>query len=181
MLKYGVRILRPKEYEQLKRVMSPNERILIDGLLTTGMRWIEAERFWRAPGWLDKKFINLPEGANGKKRAEYAERTIRLSDYGQKAVPAFLNNLTTMPTRGTWDWVIKERAKSAHLDPVHLCAKTTRKTWESWLVFYFGEKVLTNVQLSQGHIAATQVKHYLGMAFYEEEKEGMAKYVDNWL
>ena len=42
--------------------------------------------------------------------------------------------------------------------------KSFRKTWESWLVFYYPDKSL-QIALSQGYTTTTQYEHYLNIPF----------------
>ena len=178
ILKSG-RILRPAEYEQLRDVLKSDNQAQLDGLLLTGMRYVEAERFQADPSWLDKQFVNLPIGASLKKKATFKDRTIRLSNTGALLVPQFLK-VKPLPLRQSWDRDLKRWAVKAGLDPVALCAKTTRKTYESWLVFCYPDRV-PNIAASQGHTTLTQFKHYLNMPFTDEDKKGMLKWVDGWI
>ena len=48
--------------------------------------------------------------------------------------------------------------------------RTMRKTWESWLIHSFGgEKIETQVFLSQGHTRETAMRYYLNVGFDEED------------
>ena len=49
----NVRILRPWEYAILRSELSPDQQIVSDSLLLTGMRYEELIRFHNAPDWLD--------------------------------------------------------------------------------------------------------------------------------
>jgi len=40
-----------------------------------------------------------------------------------------------------------------------MSTKTTRKTWESWLVWYYPEKI-ASIFGSQGHNELTALRHY---------------------
>jgi len=179
----GVRILRPAEYEQLLTALNEREKAQFNGLLATGMRYIEAVRFQQHPEWLDGRFIRLPRGSVLKKRTEFEERTIMLSNWGQKVVPLFLLKANKLPSRNSWDWLLNDRAKKAGLEMAAdggLCAKTTRKTWESWLIATYPQAEGL-IAASQGHTQTTQIKHYLGLGFYPEEIESMKKYVEGFL
>lgn len=72
---------------------------------------------------------------------------------------------------------MKRWAENAGLNPEHLCAKTLRKTWESWLVFCYPER-LPQILLNQGHTAITSIAHYLNMPFLPEDREAMRPYVE---
>jgi hypothetical protein len=222
----GVKIFRPAEYEALRTAMYPSVRIMLDGLLFTGMRYIEAQRFQEHPEWWDgRSYISLPEGAAKKVKAEFKSRTIKLSELGCKSLPNFLKKENRLPSRSNWDWIIRKWCIKAGIeyegprtkkiaemrvitkdpntgqimkDPVtgkrmiqrigtklrpiwSVNAKSTRKTWESWLATWYGVPSLTHIQLYQGHNAITQAKHYLGLGFYPEDKAAMQKYVEGWM
>ncbi len=181
ILKKGVRILRPAEYDQLRSVIKPNQQALLDGLTLTGMRYIEAQRFQENPAWLDSnaKFIHLPKGASLKVKAKFDERIIRLSNTGSLLIPSFLRG-DKLPSRITWDENLKRWSAKAGLDPKGICAKTTRKTWESWLVYYYPMNAI-EIQIRQGHTSKTSIQHYLDMAFVDEDKARMKRWVEGWI
>ena len=52
--------------------------------------------------------------------------------------------------------------------------KTFRKTWESWLVFYYPDKAL-QIALRQGHTTTTQYEHYLNIPFEDADRKEMRK------
>ncbi|GAH15823.1 unnamed protein product, partial [marine sediment metagenome] len=57
--------------------------------------------------------------------------------------------------------------------------KTTRKTWESWLMFFYPQRAM-EIALSQGHTTVTSLQHYLGMPFTEVDRVEMAQFVEGW-
>ena len=221
----GVKIFRPAEWERLLETVSPVRKIQLQGLLFTGMRYVEAVRFQQNPDWWDgRSYIALPEGAAKKEKAEFSQRTIKLSKLGSDTLPLFLKEENRLPDRNTWDWIIKDACEKAGIefrgprtkkiaeeriitrtpdgkiakDPEtgkrmiqrvgerlipawSVNAKSTRKTWESWLAMVYGGNNLQLIQLYQGHNATTQSKHYLGLGFYPEDTEAMKKYVEGWL
>ena len=61
------------------------------------------------------------------------------------------------------------------LEGVAINNKSFRKTWESWLVFYYPDKAL-QIALSQGHTTTTQYEHYLNIPF-ERLKAAIAEVV----
>ncbi len=63
---------------------------------------------------------------------------------------------------------------------LHLCAKTSRKTWESWLVFYYPERAGLVYQ-SQGHTGTTSLVYYQNMPFTDADKAQMKAYVEGWV
>ena len=90
IIKGGVRVLRPMEYEQLwKGARSQENQTRLDALLLTGLRYVEAQRLQENPDWLDGKFVHLPEYAQKKVKRQQRERWIRLSDKGRTIVRYF--------------------------------------------------------------------------------------------
>ena len=65
------------------------------------------------------------------------------------------------------------------LDPGGLGPKTFRKTWESWLVSSYPER-LAEITMSQGHTILTSMGHYLNMPFTPEDKQGIRPYVEGF-
>ena len=61
-----------------------------------------------------------------------------------------------------------------------LTVKSTRKSWESWLIFYYLNHIF-DVTLSQGHTTTTSLQHYLNMPFTETDKIEMKNYVEGWI
>ena len=174
--KSQVRILRPAEYEAIRLVLQPAQAIMLDGLLLTGMRYVEARRFQNHQEWLDGKFIHTP---SLKVKAKQMERWIRLSNYGQQVIPLFLKG-AKLPGKATFNANLKRWAMKAGLDQVGLSAKTTRKTWESWLMFCYPERQVNVVQ-SQGHNTLTSTEHYINLPFVDEDRSVMKKWVEGWI
>src|SRR5437016_6852512 len=86
IIKSGVRILRPGEYELLRDgAENVQNQTRLDALLLTGLRYVEAQRLQENPDWVDKRFIHLPEGAQRKALRQQRERWIRLSTRGARS------------------------------------------------------------------------------------------------
>jgi len=180
ILRKGTRILRPDEYNILRKKIKKHQKHRLDGLLLTGMRYIEAKRFQNNPDWLHHNgFIEMPPGASLKEEMQYKERTIRLSNLGEELVPLFLET-KPLPSRQAWRENLRRWADYADLDPAGLSAKTTRKTWESWLVHCFPDH-LTHIFQSQGHTEKTAVEHYISLPFGSEDRKKMKKWVQGWI
>ncbi len=180
ILKGTVRILRPSEYEQLRQgAETLQNQSRLDGLLLTGMRFVEAQRFQENPDWLDGRFVHLPVLAQRKKLRQQKERWVRLSDRGRTVLPYFLKLQKPLPTWKAWTQNLKRWANRSGLDPVGLGPKTTRKSWESWLVSSYPDRVL-EVFLSQGHTQMTALSHYLNLPFTSNDKEAMREWAAGW-
>lgn len=176
--KFEVRILRPSEWEKFRDELDPNYKRICTSLLVTGMRYAEPGRFRENPEWLDGSFIYLPRGAALKARAKQKERTIRLSDMGKTIIADLFQVSIKMPTLAALDMKLRRCSRKSLSDPP-VNNKTFRKTWESWLVFYFPEKAL-KIALSQVHTTTTQYEHYLNIPFDETDRKVMRKWVEGW-
>lgn len=176
----GVRILRPWEYEALRRALKPFQRRILDGHLLTGTRPGEYSIFLEdGETWIDGRFIHLPKIC-GKEKIKFPERFIRLSDMGTIMVPELFDEALQLPQRQNWNTTLKTAGRNAEIGPEGLSGMTARKTAESWLSFYYPDRT-TEICLSQGHDEVTQFKHYLGMPFTDEDLQVMKKWVDGWI
>jgi hypothetical protein len=185
ILKGGVRILRPSEYGRLRVATAAKRRkrldnaTKLDALLLTGLRYVEAQRLQQHPEWFDGKFIHLPEFAQKKAKRKQRERWIRLSSMGIAILPYFFK-VKPLPSWKAWTLNLRRWAVYAGLDPAGLSPKTTRKTWESWLVASYPEHI-AEVCLSQGHTQATSLQFYLNMPFTEVDKLEAKKWIEGWI
>ncbi len=177
--KFQVRILRPEEWEKIRAEMDENTKKICTSLLLAGMRYVELQRLRENPGWLDGGFVFLPKGSMLKVKAKQKERAIRLSDMGKTLLPDLFQVPHPLPTLPSFDMKMK-RLSSRILGGKEINNKTFRKTWESWLVYYYPEKAL-QIALSQGHTTTTQYGYYLNMPFTENDKKDMRKWVEGWI
>ena len=179
IIKSGVRILRPGEYELLRDgAENVQNQTRLDALLLTGLRYVEAQRLQENPDWVDKRFIHLPEGAQRKALRQQRERWIRLSTRGAAILPYFFKT-KRLPTWSGWTDDLKRWAGKSQFDLVGLGPKTTRKSWESWLVSSYPER-FPEIVVSQGHTTFVAVNHYLGLPFDRRDKEDMQEWVGGW-
>ena len=111
-----------------------------------------------------------------KSKRTQKDRYVRLGSRGIDVVTAFTVCETALPSWWAWTDALKRWAKIADLDPSGLGPKTTRKSWESWLMASYPEHWMEIVQ-SQGHTSGTSLNHYLNMPFLPEDKERMKPYV----
>jgi integrase len=152
-------------------------QMLFKTLLHTGTRYAECQRLKDHSAWFDGNFIHLP---SMKIKAKQKKRWIRLTPQGKEIVKQYLYLEFQLPTNVTWNENLQRWATNAGLDPVGISAKSTRKTWESWLAFYYPTQHLQIVQ-SQGHDARTAFNHYLNMPFTDEDKMQMKEFVEGWI
>ena len=184
IIKEGVRILRPFEAKLLIEKGIPpfknqfKYQLLFKSLLFSGTRYAECKRLKDNPEWFDGDFILL---FSTKIKATQKERWVRLTPRGKEIIQQYLKSDFKLPHNITWNENLKRWAKDAGLDePEGISAKTTRKTWESWLAFYYPVQHLNIVQ-SQGHNRTTAVKHYLNMPFTDDDKFQMKEFVEGWI
>jgi len=177
----GTRIFRPCEaIHLLKGIRKRRHETQFKALLLSGMRYVEAQRLFMNPEWFDGQFIHLPSMAVKKSKRKQRERWIRLNPLGREVVRNFLELNSNLPTWQTWGENLRRWAKKTGLEHSGLSPKTTRKTWESWLVYYYPDK-LTNIVLSQGHTVLTAIQHYINMPFTDDDKNGMREFVEGWI
>lgn len=182
ILRQGVRILRPKEFRALlKACTKPHHRTMLQALLYTGMRYIELDRFQKYPSWFDGQFIHLPKLADRKVLRTQPERFVRLNQPGRMIIEYFLQLGEPLPAYQNWRDNMRRWGEHAGLDPTGLGVKTTRKTWESWLMFFYKTNHMADVTLSQGHDSLTSLNHYLNMPFTEVDRLEMKDYVEGWV
>ncbi len=179
IIKDNVRILRPHEFASLFNAITKNEhKQMMEALLYTGMRFSEARWLQRNPKAFDGNSILMP---STKKKARHKERFIRLNVNGKRAVRYFIDLKKRLPTNQTWDENLKRWAIHAGLDKEGICAKTTRKTWEAWLMTQYGHEHHIDIFLNIGHTKETALEYYLMLPFSDKEKSEMKYYTDGWI
>ena len=146
--------------------------------MTTGLRYVEAQRLQESPDWLDGRFIHLPQNAQRKARRKQKERWVKLSDKGKTMLPFFFKT-RPLPDWKVWVEDLDRWALRGGLDPRALSVKTTRKTWESWLLSQHPERTL-EIMLSQGHDETTSIRHYAGLPFTHADKDAMIEWTAGW-
>jgi len=181
IIRKGVRILRPREYQALLRCCTkPHHRTMLQSLLYTGMRYIEMQRFQEHPSWFDGEFINLPRMADRKVKRTQVERAVRLNQTGRTVIEYFLQLKEPLPAYQNWRDNMRRWGTRAGLDPKGLGVKSTRKTIESWLMFYYSQARMAEIALSQGHNTLTSLQHYLNMPFNEVDRLEMKPMIEGW-
>ena len=173
--RWKILILRPREYREIVKQCDRRHQIIFSCLLLTGMRYQELVRFRQHREWYDdKQFIHLPAGLGERKvKRTDPERWIRLSYMGRQAIESLFD--VQLPSIQSLNQYVKYTFSIPHFS-----MKTFRKTYESWLVFYFDGKERQIAQ-SQGHDTWTQFEHYLNLPFTEEDKLEMKEFVEGWI
>ena len=113
-----------------------------------------------------------------KVKAKQKERAIRLSDIGKTLISDLFQAQHPLPELPAFDMKLRRLSKRI-LDGQPVNNKSFRKTWESWLVFYYPDKAL-QIALSQGHSTVTQYEHYVNIPFEEYDRKEMRKWVEGW-
>jgi integrase len=181
IIRMGTRILRPKEWKALlEGCPKIDYKTILQALLFTGMRYIEMQRFQECPSWFDGDFVHLPREASKKVKRTQQERWVRLNNQGKMAVQYFINIKTPIPSYQSWNENLKCWCRRSRLNPEGLSVKTTRKTFESWLMFCYPQQIAL-ITLSQGHTTLTSMQHYINMPFTESDRLEIKEYVEGWV
>lgn len=184
--KSGAQILNAEEYNSLRSAMNPSHRLILDGMLFTGMRVEEFWHFCDNPHWYhaDRQYIGLTKEAIKKVRTRYKERTVLLSHIGNRAigdlVGACRSGEIKRISRMGWGEDLKRAGRKAGLQHQEgIVPKMTRKTWVSWLMVTYPEDGL-RIAASLGHDIRTMQEHYLSLPFSKVEQEAIRAYVVGW-
>lgn len=192
ILKQSTRILYPSEYRAIRSNLAFKHQLRLDGLLFSGMREVEFERFLDAPEWYkpSRRAIDLPRGSNLKKKAKQAERTVLLSNAGVQAIETLISYRKQNPedlrpiSRQSWSETLLRAATKAQ-DEEHLAdlkgiaPKMTRKTWSSWLLATHSHRE-GSVSLSMGHDIRTMLRHYAGLGWPQDARQEIKQYTAGW-
>lgn len=178
LMKSGVRILRPDELQRLMNAIPRSlDLIRFETLLYTGARYTEIQKLKRNPDLFNGTSVQM---ISKKKKAIMDERHIQLNDYGRKVVKQFLEQKKKLPTREGWNRNLQRWCEYARVDPTGVSTKTTRKTWESYLVSTYPSNVEV-IFVSQGHSSLTSLKFYLTLGFTDVEKKEIMKFTNGWI
>ena len=182
ILKNGVRIFTPQEYEALRgAVRKDSSRVVLEALLFTGMRYVELQRLKKHREWLlrERACIHLPADAQRKPRRRWRERFVYLTPQGLAAVERLFSRNVKIPRREAFNTSIRSWAEKAGIGTQGVCAKALRKTWESWLVVSF-PWAIDLIAMNMGHTNLTALNHYLQLPFSDAEKERIKVYTAGW-
>jgi len=172
-----VRIFRPWEFRSLVRAIPKNEyKDKLEALLHSAMRYKELQWLYQNPARYRGDHIHVK---NAKSKVKQAYRYVHLNLQGQRAIENFLRSPTNLPTYQSWGENLKRWCIKANIPPDYACAKSTRKTYESWLVISFPHKTM-EILSSVGHQESTALKHYLMFPFTKQDKQEMMYYVEGW-
>lgn len=144
------------------------------------MRYVELQRFQKYPSWFTGQFVHLPHLLAEKKvKRTQPERWARLNPQGKMIVEYFLQLKEELPAYQNWRDNMRRWAEAGGISAKGMGCKTLRKTWESWLMFYY-PGFMADITLSQGHDTVTSIQHYLNLPFTEVDHLQMKSYVEGW-
>lgn len=185
----GSRVLTPQEAQAIRSVISkPSLRALFDLLLYTGMRLSEVKQLADNPERFNpgRKHILI---TSGKAKATQKDRNVILNGKGIQAVQEYLKYRVVPSSPFAWQKNLIRWAKQAGLselttpehdsNPYGVTVRTTRKSWESWLMTGHEDKAV-RIALSQGHTQTTQIGHYLNLSFDDQEHQDIITEVQGW-
>jgi integrase len=173
----NVAVFRPREIHKLLRAIPKNvNRERFEALLYSGCRYSELREIHKKLGRLDQNAIKVK---NTKALVKEKFRFVQLNNQGMRAILYYINSQKPLPGYSAWDENLKRWCKKAGIDPTGVCASSTRKTWESWLVTTYPEQI-ERIFISQGHSRFIALKHYLAFPFTPEDKKEMLYFVDGW-
>ena len=183
------RVLTPEEAYQTRAVIEkPSARALYDLMLYTGLRLAEVKQLAENPGIFDheRRTITIK---SGKAKASQISRNVCLSDKGLLAVEEYLKTPSVPKSPSVWQNNLIRWAQRARLttlpgqeqssNPTGITVRTSRKTWESWLLADYPDKVI-NIVLSQGHTETTALRHYFNISWTQAEREAIKEQVKGW-
>jgi hypothetical protein len=178
IFKTGVRILRPSEIKKIiNAIPKADFKDKFEALLFTGMRYHEIRWLFKHKERFSGSTILMP---SFKPKAKHKERYIRLNDQGKRAVDHFLRSKKNFPARDGWNANLRRWCKQAGINDQGISTKTTRKTWESWLVTMYPTSSAL-IFLSQGHTDLISIEYYLMLPFNDQDKLDMKEYTDGWI
>lgn len=181
----STRVFRPYEFDRILNFgcLKLEHKTMLLGLLYTGMRYVEMQRFQKHPQWYSPTdgFVHLPSFKASKKvKRKQPDRWVRLNNQGRQSIEYFIKLDKPLPNYNGWNANLKCWCRRAEIDPTGVSVKSTRKTWESWLLFNYPTRILDIVG-SQGHTTTVSIQHYCNMPFTEEDKVGIKRYVEGWI
>jgi len=180
IFKSNTRILRPYECKILIDNIPKLDYVnKFEALLYSGCRYVEIVRLYKHPEWFNGETIHLTKIGAKKKKATVSERYIHLNPIGKRAISHYLKSKTSLPDYATWRENLKRWMLKGKLYPDYMSPKTTRKTWESWLITFYPDK-FNQVFLSQGHTQLTALQHYLNLPFGDKDRREMKNFVEGW-
>jgi integrase len=202
------RILTPSEYKALLAAIPKlDNRIRVETMMNTGMRYSELQEFGHNLGWFhprdrcivipgaslkqgknEKTIIDKLKGRKTKRKLITRDRTVHLTPAFSEKLEMYLSShKLTFPDRSTMKknlrrwyltaYSVKEAVFALRWYPL---PKTFRKTWETWLIFVGYDSL--KVAVSQGHTQTVQIAHYQNMmGSLKNEVEAVKELTRGWM
>lgn len=178
--KFRVRILRPWELSQILKAIPKKEyQTMFEFLFYTGMRYIEAQLVKDRYDLFDGENIHLIPTIIRKPKCTIKDRYINLNPVAQRVAEDYFKLNVSLPHNNTWVQNLKRWALNGNIDPSFLSVKTTRKTWESYLMTVYPH-LRDKIFINMGHTDLVALKDYVNLPFSQKNKENMMKYVAGW-
>lgn len=179
----NTRVLMPSEYIKLRKAIAAGDDnnqkypVLLDFLLHTGMRLVEAQS--TTPDMYRASRRVIAGVSCAKVKCKASQRTVMLSLPGCDAVEAWLKSGYAIPNRAAMHVTLKRYAELSGIGPDGVTAKMFRKTLASWLMACYPEMEMY-ISASMGHSRATLQKHYLGHGFPRAEVDLAREMLQGW-
>jgi hypothetical protein len=178
--KYRVRILRPWELKALlQAIPKKSSKIQFEFLFYTGMRYVEAQAILDRMDLFDGENIHLTPNIIKKPKCKIKDRYVKLNPVGRKIAEDYFYQNKPLPHWNTWRENLERWSIKAKIDSSYMSVKTTRKTWESYLISiypYWRDAIF----ISQGHTELIALKNYVNLPFSQQDKDEMRIYVAGW-
>lgn len=189
------RILSPSEYKLLLASIPKLEnRIRVETMMNTGMRYSELQEFSDHPDWFHPKDrcivipgASLKQGKatrstrskRNKRKAYTRDRTVHLTPVFSERLEMYLSShKLKFPDRKTMGMNLRRWYPDG--SPWSPLPKTFRKTWETWLIFAGYDSM--KVAVSQGHTQTVQIAHYQNlMGCLKNEVETVKELTRGWM
>jgi len=178
--RHAVRIWRPWELKALVNAIPKKDyKIRFEALLYSGMRYTELREVHGKITLYEDKWIHLTPLISRKVKSKFRDRYIILSPYGKRVMEDYLALEKGMPSHKTWRQNLVRWSKLAGVNSDYVSTKSTRKTWESFLMAAYPHWQ-TQIFISQGHTELTALKYYVNLPFDDKDKKDMNYFVAGW-
>ena len=178
----NTRVWYPWELKKLVQAIPKMElRINFEAGLYSGARYIELKRLLEKPEMYmaSKGKIHFDSFAIRKTKIRIKERWVTLNPIGRRVIEAFIAQDRDLPAYVTWSENLARWSGMAGLKPDRVSAKSTRKTWECYLMTKY-PSFANHIFLSQGHSDLVALRHYVNLPFDENDKKMMDEFTYGW-
>ena len=175
-----VRIFRPWELKALlSAIPKKQNKTQFEFLFYTGMRYIEAQAVHEREDLFDGEHIHLIPKLIKKPKCTIKDRYVKLSPVGRRVAEDYFKLEKGLPHWNTWRENLQRWALKGKIDPSFMSTKSTRKTWESYLIFTYPQW-RDAIFITMGHSEMTALKNYVNLPFSQVNKDNMRRFVAGW-